>query len=450
MFRERITTDEPELAPVMEFLEGDIPWGYRQGGIYDKSAGILKGNLISPSFVTERELADEITRGFGAWTSFQHYKRSAKKGSIVKATVERLPHDYWGDQYESHEWWSRFHVASQALWSGVPYGFSDYPTIGIGEMFDIREGRLYIVPPTDVDDLRGKCVQRILPQVKEELSSLNSLYELKDIETLSRSAILLGNTLDKVIKMRPSGLIKMMRAVPWKNLRRVASDVYLQYKFNIAPFISDHKAFIASFRAFQKKAQRLVTESATVRTRHTTVVLPGLVHEEEESASRLLGSIYNTVEFWGRQARRVQVEPSKFHVEIQYSYYYTDFQKRHAAGLTLLDLLGVNLNPAILWNAAKWTFAVDWVGKVSNYLDRLKMANMEPVIIIHRCLWSHKLTRHTACYVRTDQNGIVPVSTVLETSYSRNLFVPDSHWFETSGLNSTEWSLIAALAGSRR
>jgi hypothetical protein len=77
--------------------------------------------------------------------------------------------------------------------------------------------------------------------------------------------------------------------------------------------------------------------------------------------------------------------------------------------------------------------------------------NLEPVILIHRSLWS--ITRIRRAYCQVDvYNGPqgIPVSTVIETAYRRSLFTMTSNLIESSGLSPNEVSLGLSLALTRR
>jgi len=339
-------------------------------------------------------------------------------------------------------------VPTALLNSAVPFGDPYYPTNGIGDMCGTDStGNLYIPPPDPLDELLGQCVQRIMPQIKAELSSLNSLWELREINSLLSTARALEASWNRFRIAYQIGYSK------WNQLlkdiaahRRLSSDLYLQYKFNLAPLLGDTNAFYRAFASFLKRAKQRVRDSGRVLTRHTSITLPS--HSGDEmSDPTIIWSHDQTIE--GRIRRRWEKPPSTFHVEISFSYYYTDFQRKHAAGLSLLDSLGINFNPAIVWNALRWSFALDWVLNISSFLNRLRVSNMEPLIVIHRSLWSHKYSRSIYTSVLPTGQGEFPLMNVRETAYIRQLFTPSSVWISSSGLNSNEWSLIAALAGSR-
>jgi hypothetical protein len=138
-----------------------------------------------------------------------------------------------------------------------------------------------------------------------------------------------------------------------------------------------------------------------------------------------------------------------FHVQVQYNYSYTGYQVEHARLLGQLDSLGINLNPAIIWNAIPWTFVVDWVLGVGPYLDSLKSENMKPLINIRQALWS--ITRKRRIVVTISQHNAGEViwtgqmPAVEQSAYRRSLNLPSMSSIESSGLTAKEVSLGAAL-----
>ncbi len=144
-----------------------------------------------------------------------------------------------------------------------------------------------------------------------------------------------------------------------------------------------------------------------------------------------------------------------FHAQIEYNYNYTQYQVEHARLLGYLDALGVNLNPSIIWNALPWTFVVDWVLSIGQYLDDFKVENMRPQINIRRYLWSvsrgRVITVHRAVRLKlTDEQFWIPLPTVRQTAYRRQVSGVSSSSILSSGLTLKEVSLGAALVIVRK
>jgi hypothetical protein len=114
----------------------------------------------------------------------------------------------------------------------------------------------------------------------------------------------------------------------------------------------------------------------------------------------------------------------------------------------LLDVLGVNLNPQIIWNALPWSFVVDWVIRVNKWLDNFKVSNLEPTTYIHQYCWSSKVEREILLSIGFP--GVLDVQRITESAYRRQVTVPDYvRIIELSGLSLKEFSLAAALGLSR-
>jgi hypothetical protein len=159
--------------------------------------------------------------------------------------------------------------------------------------------------------------------------------------------------------------------------------------------------------------------------------------------------------------RQVYYQDATFHAELKYSIYFLAYQRRYAEYLALLDALGVNLNPAIIWNALPWTFVIDWVINVSRWLDQWKVQNMEPIVLIHDALVSQRVVRTS--YVNVTYHRDYPNSynrlpkrrfnalKVTESAYRRQTGLPYvNDAITASGLSLKEISLASALAIVRR
>jgi len=383
------------------------------------------------------------------WHNFSHYKRVAKLSPIALA---RFTSDvtYWGSYNEP--WYFQLEVPPRVLWSPIPYGPIDAPDYGLGAMYnwDGLTQEFLIPEPTELPDLLSRAHGALIPQIKANLSSINSIYELKDFISLKHTALKLASAAKLLVGLKAHKAAMLSKKTP-RALLEVGADSYLQYKFNLAPLYSDIQGFLKTLRAYKGQASRLVSQSEKVITRHFDVSLSYPDSVVDQSATSPARNIYGYGNVAQTMRRRTELEPVKFHVEWEYSYYYTSFQKQHAAFLAALDGFGINLNPAIIWNAIPWSFTVDWILGVGKYLDQLTVHNLEPVVYIHRALWSVKRTRNVSTSLDSGINVGLPVMTMRETAYRRNVYSPSSiSSIKTSGLSFTEGSLALALGITRR
>jgi hypothetical protein len=149
--------------------------------------------------------------------------------------------------------------------------------------------------------------------------------------------------------------------------------------------------------------------------------------------------------------RRVTYDVRKFHATMVYSYTLPTIMGPYRELLGLLDGLGINLNPAIIWNAIPWSFVVDWFIGISRWLNQFQVRNIEPVVQIHGFCYS----LHAKRVVQTTVSSTAyagQVMAISEEAYERNVGLDQAaitSAFRTSGLNPKEFSLSAALALSR-
>jgi hypothetical protein len=314
----------------------------------------------------------------------------------------------------------------------------------------------YIPAPDDIGRFLQLAYKNMLPVIRPRLSLLNSIIELKDLKSLPRT---LGRIAS--IGTHHAGTLKtILRS--WANVKksgsrgvRTVADSYLQTQFNIQPLLSDIAGLYRAILQTEAQMYRLLSEAARPQRKYFKYTFDEIRPESYEHLN-----YYQTPDFnwpWFDSICTFQTRPqqSVFNAEIEYNYYYPQFMREHARVLAFLDALGVNFNPAIIWNAIPWTFVVDWVIGVSQWLDQFKTSLFEPVINIRRCCWSVKRSRYIDAQFSVAHNhhllhytkATMPVIT--EVAYRRQVMMPTLSSLSTSGLNIKEFSLGVALAFSR-
>jgi len=393
---------------------------------------------------------------YKAWKSFQHYKRwsTYKAGSLgfvhgypLRGNFDR---PYRGTNMEPlllYDW------SPQNPSRG--FGEAAYPVEGLQAYIVEEPDGSFVPPPTSLSDLKERSLKTLLPEIKSELSLLNSIIELKDFASLPR-------TISGLRQFATTFQTLTNRGRTLRQMLRVGSDLYLQWKFNIATLLSDICSLRTALSRYEKRLNDLVARQGRPMSRHFVWIW----NEYVDSSSKKSGYILNDGQFVDHPVqaaleclRQTRHSPSVFHAQLQYNYNYTQYQLEHARVLALLDALGLNLNPAIIWNAIPWSFVVDWVFGVSRWLNTLRTSNMKPVINIHRYLWSIKRARSIELTVHQYSNpwnalvgsiGSCPMPVIFETAYRRQVEMPSSSSIQSSGLNLNEFSLGAALILSRK
>lgn len=455
------------------------------GAIFPRSSPVsisyndgLFNNLLTERFEVASDLSNINTRD--RWNSFEHYLRSfevPQGAGIPIACGNFLASGYYHDKFSIYS----------NLW-GYPesyvWGPPDNPTGGLPGLYNSGLGDGHFVPyPTQIDDIVAHALAVLLPQIRPNLSILNSIYELKDFRSLPRTIARAESALFyswnwASLKLVILAFLGKGKYLPLKELiKRVVgagSDVYLQAQFNIGPLLSDIAGIQRSLLTVEKEMVNLLHHEGQVMRRHFASDIAGLYGGEgwqdyltayadggNFSKIRTAGNcdgapINGNIHGTFKTSRQTHYESAKFHAEIEYIYYLSQFQREHGYILSLLDKFGVFLNPSIVWNAIPWTFVVDWVLSVSSWLNQFKVSNMEPVTYIRRFLYSIRVARSTTVFVKNNI-GITHVGSctyqaarVHETAYRRTSGLHQAaQSLQTSGLNLKEFTLSAALGGSR-
>lgn len=360
----------------------------------------------------------------------------------------------------------------------------------------------FLPPPPDLNILTANALKAMLPDVKAELSSINSIIELKDFKSLphtitnllsltrnfdARNASILhaltsAATSSKARVSRRTRLngayarIRNSFATHGSTFREVlggAADGYLQSAFNLLPTFQDIVGVYTALSGLYKQVSNLLGSQGKVLKKHYSFrYLPTSLYAPPQDVlwSQTLGDYAGyrngpgpndfgcyLASYGYGLTREVILEESVFHAEILYSYEYSKLQNEHARLFTLLDSLGVNLNPRIIWNAIPWSFVVDWVINVNRWLDDRKILNMEPKVSISQYLWSLKQRRRVRLFLfkggplyGNAYEAATYLPDLFESTYRRDISVPNHDSLVGSGLSSSELSLGVALAITRK
>ena len=394
-----------------------------------------------------------------AWKSFENYKLSSNIPVMSSSVVLHNTDFGYLPSYIARHNDPYYGLPSNSYFGSLGRFNSNLPSF-----YSTRPDGGFVPAPSDLNGLVQRACRSMLPDIKAKLSSINSIIELKDFVSLPESIN------KSILALNKAGLIftaknafKTLKQI-LKGLTQSTSDNYLQLKFNIQPLLSDISGVYSAFSTLERRINDLVAREGRVQKRHFSFSwneYPDIPSDERLVNNCALtnhwqGHPYN----WSTYAeRQVFYSSSIFHAEMKYNYNFTSYQREHARVLLLLDSLGINLNPQIVWNAIPWSFVVDWVIGVGQWLGQFKRLNMEPQINIIDFLWSVKRTRRIIMSTKVGDaipNWTFPAPTkkqvciTTETSYRRQVGYPDTSSILSSGLSPTEFSLGAALVLSRR
>jgi len=394
------------------------------------------------------------------WKSFEHYKKVLGATPVMTGTQVEVYRSSFNTCPYTAVLVDPYYRYYSTNFYGAPDRLDTTRVWSVPALYVKRSDGGFVPPPADLEALKQRSLNVMLPVIKAELSLLNSIIELKDFKSLPKTLLGISSFARKFLLTGKQTLREALRT---------GSDGYLQLKFNILPLLSDISGLRTAMLRNEKRINALVTRSGRSQSMHFCFNWAEYPDTSEVSGSSTIPTTpfdtncQNSFQYKCFQTasfgRYVTYAPSSFHAQIEYNYNYTQYQLVHARALALLDAFGVNFNPVIIWNAIPWSFVVDWVAGVNRWLDQFKTLNMEPTINIHRYLWSVKRSRRILV-TRTVGHGVytvplpasqsVPLPVVDESAYRRFVGLPSSSSIILSGLSSTEFSLGAALVFARR
>jgi hypothetical protein len=399
--------------------------------------------------------------------NFEHYKVSSGDVVLASRLGVTLQNVWGGPDYLTVV---GFPSTAYSCYGSTQFGPPGLLNNGLPVMYVKRADGGFVPPLVDLDQRLISALSNILPKIKPELSIVNSILELKDFASLPATITRISR-LPTLIKLK--GLTKLIkdpgRALsgftgPLREWFKTGADSYLQAQFNIGPLLSDIASLRKALLRTERRVNDFITRSGRTQRGHFTLSL-GEMHSTYDTTVASPGYTADGYEMGGEVdlERFSYPDNTTFHVEVEYNFNYTRYQIEHARIFALLDAVGINFNPTIIWNAIPWSFVVDWVIGVGRWLNQQRLGLMDPVINISRCIWSVKRKRVIVVQRSSKWNyyspgdgrisivtsPTVPLPVVTETAYRRQLFSPSIGSIRLSGLTDEQYTLGAALVIAR-
>lgn len=289
----------------------------------------------------------------------------------------------------------------------------------------------------------GQALVSMWPSVNASTSIPNFLYELKDLKGLQRSCL-------RILRLvNPRGCANLRDYIA--KVSRGWAEFHLSKEFGIKPFVSDLRRIASSLKVARAETRRLSIGEGKVLTSHFTKVLT--------DPAKLAGE-YNwfLASHSCKRLLTVEYDKSMYHATMKYHYSLGDFTRRNLDKLVLLDTLGINLNPKIIWDMLPWSFAVDWILGVGTFLDQFKIQAVQPTVVVddfcHSVKTRRVITRSNQLqweptYIEKTKPAVIYEE--IQSSYKRRRYIPSFYSaLQLSGLSRREITLSAALALTRK
>lgn len=341
--------------------------------------------------------------------------------------------NYYEEHYDNPaHWWISFYPSA---WGQDAHSNSD----------------LFSGDPLTLVNLQDKVdasMAYMLPGIRPNISLLNSIYELKDFKSFPKLLKRANDFIARLPAFLNGRTTKAYRRKTLRQLTRLGAEGFLSYEFAIAPLLRDITAIRNILTTTREKLKKLVENNNK----------PQIAHYVSKTArSTIVDTSPFTVSnhFNGGIFKRTIECPDGivFRAAMAYSYRITSSGNLYERAL--LDNLGININPSIIWNAVPWSFVIDWVANVGSWLDQFTRKNLRIVTAIHRYNCSVKVRGKCTLETMYSVDGPGPqvynaTQTVESTGYHRQMAQPDlARHLALSGLDSKEFSYIGALILAR-
>jgi hypothetical protein len=189
------------------------------------------------------------------------------------------------------------------------------------------------------DELKREAWAAIQPELNSGFSLLNFLLELRDVKEIWA----LGNKCNSWL-----GLLGRAKPDPTKSL----AEIHLLYQFGLKPLVSDIIEMFDLIKGVDKKINKFIEDGKKVRPYHFRKVV------SEDETEVLPSSAYDALYEGCR---------TEYFCTISLSYEY----KRPPMFEGLLRVWGLRPTVEHIWNAIPYTFIIDWIFKVNNFLRQL-------------------------------------------------------------------------------
>lgn len=310
----------------------------------------------------------------------------------------------------------------------------------------------------------GLALRAMWPGVEEAVSVPTSLGEIREVIHLPKQ---FARNVKRVYELVPrllsgtggkGGPIARNRLAPLKLLLKrgsrtigALSDSVLMNEFGIKPLVNDVLALRNAVKTAAAAAKRLLDEQDVAKKRHFRKWL-------DQPANQYL--VYGGAGTWNdvRIFRNQELSESWYTATLSYKYRLPSQDLEELKRLVLLDQLGLNFNPRAVWDLLPWSFVVDWVAKVGDWIDGYAVKALQPIVQIDGFCHSIKVKSRKELYIERNYNHTLWAPKVkaliggeTTSTYIRKESIPNFYSeLQLSGLSSREIKLAGALAGSKQ
>lgn len=314
------------------------------------------------------------------------------------------------------------------------------------------------------NDIQARMFERLMPKVNDGLSLVNFVLELKDLRRMFDWKTV-ESLFGRYVTIRGK---EYWQKPKLKKRIKDASDDYLNYSFGWKPLVGDLEKMVKTLRGLGKRLAYLKNHSGKelVRQGSYTLEVPSFpdsidVGSASYASCAQVFSYYNTESssIHGVHSQFYEYLP-RYHASVKFIYrlpYSWDGVMVRIRGF--LDALGVRLDPSIIWNAIPFSFVVDWIISVGDWLRQLSPTDLGMEIVVidasHSVKWSFARVTTGVFEVHSSHPSYpdpleVELGVQERAYYERAIWNPSKFASNVTMPTGTQLSLAGALGISRK
>jgi hypothetical protein len=317
------------------------------------------------------------------------------------------------------------------------------------------------------DDLDTVAVSSVWPEIEQVVdeSVANFAIDVPKLANLKSSGARFLSTWKQVTKaVRASGP-KRFSNLPLRQVLRVLSEGTLIKQYVVQTTYRDIRDLCHGLSTARRQLESLKGNSGKVlRKRYRRVLEPENVEGSGTNPAAHWWALPTSSPLQGNGAYYSycynKYLRARHNLHISYSYELPGVNETLLRLQALLDMLGLNLNPRILWDATRYSFVVDWVLRVGDFLEQFKVPWIRPVVKVHSCWSTLHVFQRVECRAwkskasnyndPTSAVAPVPVGYAEHEVFVRRRATKGFLGLKTSGLSRYEFTMLSALFGARR
>jgi len=289
-----------------------------------------------------------------------------------------------------------------------------------------------------------------------EAYGTTAIARCKPVSSVASAA----NTL---IELYHEGIPHLLGSLLWQertNRARGAGSELLNYEFGFKPLANDIAKFAYGVVYFDKIMRQHERDLGRIVRRRYSFPPSVSITEQVVREGYWLGAMFpDSTLFFKLDAdtEGQTVLVTETSVNRWFSGAFTNYVPHHEAFGALSDaqqLLGLEITPEVLWNAAPWSWAVDWFTNAGDVISNLQSFEIDGLVLRYGYIMEHKVTRRTY-YHRGPTNrwwgsSMVPQPITFVTETKRRIrATPYGFGINEGSLSLRQNAIVAALGLSR-